>query len=189
VSRNRLRGMSCYLSGPMDRVDFADAKGWREWIKPRLWARGVGVFDPCDKPLVGVVEDPELHSKVDEWKRQGEWDKVRAAYKPIVGVDLRMVDITSFTISLIDIDSHMCGTYDEDFLAASQRKPILCMVKQGKQKAPNWLFGRIPHEHIFSSWEDLEGYLDHIAYDDEVDHLRRWTFFDFNKVWGPNAVH
>lgn len=186
---NRLRGMTCYLSGPMDRVDFAEAKGWRDWIKPRLWGRGMGVYDPCDKPLTGNVEDPELHARVDQWKSEGNWDAIREAYKPIVGVDLRMVDQSACIISNIDIDSHMCGTYDEDFLAASQRKPVLCRVKQGKENAPNWLFGRIPHEHIFSSWFDLEEYLDHIDQDEEVDHLRRWTFFDYEKVWGPNALH
>ena len=46
----------------------------------------------------------------------------------------------------------------------------------------DWVFGMIPHQHIFSQWEDLMEYLYHVHSDDIVDDMRRWIFFDFSKL-------
>ena len=42
----------------------------------------------------------------------------------------------------------------------------------------------IPHKHIFGSWSELMEYVYHINEDEEVDHLNRWRFFDWDKVYG-----
>ena len=78
----------------------------------------------------------------------------------------------------------MCGTYHEIFTAVGQKKPVLCMIKQGIEFVPNWLCGVLPVEHLFSTWEDLIQYLHHINSDLEVDHMKRWTFIDHDKVRG-----
>ena len=81
----------------------------------------------------------------------------------------------------IDLSVHACGTYEEISIANSQKKPILVWCQQGKENAPNWLFFMIPHEHIFSSMEELMGYLSFVdSHEGEVDHFKRWFFFNRN---------
>ena len=104
--------------------------------------------------------------------------------KPICAVDLRMVDIAHFLVMDLDVDVHMCGSYHEAFMAVFQKKPVLIKCEQGKNSLPNWLFGVIPHELIFSTWADLLAYLREIDSSETVDHLDRWRFFDFEKVYG-----
>ena len=78
----------------------------------------------------------------------------------------------------------MCGSYHEAFVAVAQKKPLLIMCQQGKQNVPNWLFGVVPHEHMFGSWSELIEYIHHINEDEEVEDLNRWRFFDWEKVYG-----
>ena len=49
---------------------------------------------------------------------------------------------------------------------------------QGKQKAPDWLFGTIPHEMIFSSWDEIKYYLNKIHTYAEIETFNRWYFFN-----------
>jgi len=51
-------------------------------------------------------------------------------------------------------------------------------VEQGKKNAPDWLFGTIPHQMIFSDWIDLKNYLMHIDSDENIECYKRWQFFD-----------
>ena len=49
------------------------------------------------------------------------------------------------------------------------------------------MFGVVPHDLIFSDWEELLEYLNEVnCSESEVDHLNRWRFFDFDKVYGIN---
>ena len=57
------------------------------------------------------------------------------------------------------------------------------MCKQGKENLPNWMFGVVPHEMVFSNWSELLEYLRHIDDDDDAKHMNRWRFFDFDKVY------
>jgi hypothetical protein len=68
---------------------------------------------------------------------------------------------------------------EELFWANRMKKPILVRVEQGKRNAPDWLFGTLPHQLIFSTWNEVVTYLRHVAKDEYVDHLRRWRFFNF----------
>jgi hypothetical protein len=49
---------------------------------------------------------------------------------------------------------------------------------QGKQNAPDWLFGTIPHEMIFSSWNEIKNYLSHINCSEIINDHKRWYFFN-----------
>ena len=88
-----------------------------------------------------------------------------------------MVDISDFLIVNLDLDVHPCGTYEEIFWANRQKKPIIVHMVQGKQKCPDWLFGTIPHEMIFSSWEEIKNYLVEINHSEEIKTFNRWYFF------------
>jgi len=188
---DRLKGQLCYLSGPMDRTDWTAATEWRNNLKPLLLDLKVGILDPCDKACAFGEENEQTKQKVDLLKNEGRYNQARELMKPICAIDLRMVDIAHFLILYVDIDIHMTGSYNEAFLAISQKKPVLTMCKQGKNNLPNWLFGVMPHEMMFSNWEDLQDYLNFINTSEKVDHMNRWRFLDMDYIHGaaPRSGH
>jgi len=174
---NRLNGQRVYLVGAMDRVKDRGVE-WREYITPFLTNLGVTVFNPTCKPCKIGVEDETTHILKKELKSQGKYDELASIMKNIRSVDLRMVDISDFIIVNLDLSVHPCGTYEEIFCANRQKKPILVHVEQGKSQAPDWLFGTIPHNMIFSDWEELKRYLESVNSSPTFDNQNRWYFFD-----------
>ena len=110
----------------------------------------------------------------------GDYDAVHNLMKVIRCVDLRMVDISDFLIVNLDPDVPTFGTHEEIANANRQKKPIIIRLVPGKAKTPLWLLAMLPHQLIFSTWEEVHAYLRHIASDPLVDRLNRWYFFDFN---------
>lgn len=175
---NRLANNRGYLCGAMDRV--ADGGiGWRANLQEALKDLGVFWLDPTNKPIDIGIEDLPSRMMRREAKQQGRYDLVQHDMKIIRCVDLRMVDISDFIIVNLDMDVHACGTYEELYLANREKKPIIVRVEQGKHACPDWLFGTIPHEMIFSEWGDVYNYLRHVATDKMVETFGRWYFFDF----------
>ena len=103
--------------------------------------------------------------------------------RDIAAVDLRMVDIAHFVIMDMDMDVHMCGSYHEAFIAIQQKKPLLINCKQVKEYIHSWMFGVMPHQHMFSTWDDLLQYLDNVHTGYDTNNYNRWRFFDFEKVY------
>lgn len=179
---SKLFGTRTYLIGAMDRVKDGGTS-WRNMITPILNKLGVIVFDPCKKPTFGAgIEDDKIRAEINKLKLEGKFDEVNKLVRPTRVIDLRMVDISDFIVCNIDMSIHACGTYEELFLANREKKPILVHCEQGKAACSNWLFGTIPHEHIFGSWKDLITYLHKVAYVNHVDTFNRWTFFDIEKI-------
>ena len=176
----KLYGSTCYLIGAMDRVPDGGIE-WREWITPKLHKLGTMVFNPCNKP----VNDPRLRESPEDRERR-KIAKERCDYsvleegREIRNIDLEMVDHSSYIICNLDIDVHACGTYEELFWANRCKKPVLVHCNQGKKMAPDWLFWTLPHQHIFSNWDDLFAHLEYVNVkgNDETD---RWTIFDMSK--------
>jgi nucleoside 2-deoxyribosyltransferase len=174
---NRLKNQRVYLAGAMDRV--ADrGNGWRDDITPFLQELDIVVFNPIKKPSNIGREDREIHEYKVYLKKEKKYTELSQIMKTIRSVDLRLVDISDFLIVNLDLDIHPCGTYEEIFWANRQKKPIIIHMVQGKNKAPDWLFGTIPHEMIFSSWNDLKNYLYHINSDSKIISFNRWSFFN-----------
>jgi len=196
---NRLKGMVGYLAGPMDEVDDC-GRDWRLEMQHFLWGLGAGVLNPCDKPTDFALEEESTKDLIHDLKRQGKqylqdsWprhadvigDRIHAIMKPIVAIDLRMVDEASFVILYLDKNVHMCGSYNEQTHACLQRKPVLICCKQGKFDVPNWLWGICNHRMFFGNWDDVRTYLKHIDSDIDVEHYNRWRFFDSDRVYGRN---
>jgi len=180
---NLLKGQCTYLAGPMDRIEDGGIV-WRQELTPKLRAMGLGVLDPCDKPCAFGEEGPEFRDKINRLKIQGDFETAKALMRDISAIDLRMIDIAHFVIVYMNIDVHMCGTYHEAFTAVQQKKPILVMCEQGRENVPNWMFGVMPYQHMFDSWDDLLAYLDRVNSGEETRHYNRWRFFDFDKVYG-----
>jgi nucleoside 2-deoxyribosyltransferase len=174
---NRLKNQRVYLAGAMDRV--ADrGNGWRDNITPFLEDLGIIVFNPIKKPTSVGKEDEEVQNLKKTYKNNLEYDKLSSLMKTIRSVDLRLVDISDFLIVNLDLDIHPCGTYEEIFWANRQKKPIIVHMQQGKQSAPDWLFGTIPHEMIFSSWFNVKEYLLTIHGHSQINTFNRWYFFN-----------
>lgn len=173
----RLKNQRVYLAGAMDRV-LDRGSTWRDQITPFLEELGVVVFNPIKKPTSIGQEDEQVQILKNSYKRDHDYDKLSDLMKTIRSVDLRLVDISDFLIVNLDLDTHPCGTYEEIFWANLQKKPIIIHMVQGKQKAPDWLFGTIPHQTIFPSWDDLKKYLHQIHTSSKINTFNRWYFFD-----------
>jgi hypothetical protein len=173
---NRLKNQRVYLAGAMDRVADRGAT-WRDNITPFLEQKGVVVFNPITKPTTTGMEDNDSHLIKTKLKASERYDELSEMMKVIRRVDLRLVDISDFLIVNLNLDIHPCGTYEEIFWANRQKKPIIVHMEQGKNKTPDWLFGTIPHQMIFSNWDELKNYLSHIDNSENIDTHKRWYFF------------
>lgn len=174
---NRLKNQRVYLAGAMDRV-VDRGFGWRNKITPFLQELGICVLNPLSKPTDVGLEDNETHQIKMYLKKNEDYDNLSQIMKNIRAVDLRLVDISDFLLVNLDLDIHPCGTYEEIFWANRQKKPIIIHVEQGKNKTPDWLFGTIPHQMIFSSWSEIKNYLEQIDSCVNVEHFKRWYFFN-----------
>jgi hypothetical protein len=166
----------------MDRVPDGGV-GWRQDIKPFLQEKGIFVLDPCYKPVPFEANEEVGRAFINKCKEEGRYDEIRPAFgETIRGLDLRMTDEASFIICYLNTDQHACGTYEELFTANKAKKPVLVVVEQGKKNAPNWLFLTLPHQFIFSSFDELKTYITHVDQDAVVDTHKRWRFFDWAKL-------
>jgi len=160
----------------MDRVPDRGA-GWRMEITPFLKEMGVVVFNPLNKPTEVGAEDVETHLMKCKLKEEGRYDELSSLMKVIRATDLRLVDISDFLVVNLDINTHPCGTLEEIFLANRSKKPVVVHIEQGKEHAPDWLFGTLPHSMFFSDWGDLRDYLKHIDSAEKIEDQGRWRFF------------
>lgn len=176
---NLLKDSRVYLCGGMEKAPDNGAH-WRQNLKPFLRSLGIKIFDPTNKPIeIGheKFEDRNYHKLLRE--RQ-DYDEIAKVSKIIRRVDLRMVSICDFLIVNIDTEISTCGTWEELFLANSQKKPILMHCEQGKQNCPFWLFGTIPHWNIFDSWDEIKDYLTSINFGYSNDE--RFYFFNHSRT-------
>ena len=174
---NRLKNQRCYLAGAIDRV--ADrGNGWRDALTPFLQSLGIIVINPLKKPTNIAQEDEYTAAHKKKLKRQAKYDELSVIMKEIRSLDLRMVDISDFMIVHLDLKSQPCGTLEEIFWANRQKKPIIIHMVQGKEHAPDWLFGTVPHQMIYSDWNDIYGYLEHINSSENINTYNRWYFFN-----------
>lgn len=173
---NRLNKTRVYLAGAMDRVPDRGST-WRDNITPFLKNMGIDVLNPITKPGNVGLEDQDSHIIKSKLKSKENYDELSSMMKTIRSVDLRLVDISDFLIVNLDISQHPCGTLEELFLANRQKKPIIVHMVQGKKHTPDWLFGTIPHQMIFSDWQQIKEYLEHINSGENIETYKRWYFF------------
>ncbi len=154
---NILKGSHSVLSGAIDRVE-NDGVEWRKYIKRRCEELDLGIlfFDPCDKPKHLGSEIGIEKQKVKILINSGKWEEARKYVKEFRHFDLRAVDRCDFMIAKIDINIHICGTYNELFTAENQLKPIFIIMGEGQKKEdiPTWLISFIKEENIFESEDE-----------------------------------
>ena len=179
MTLNRLKNQRVYLAGAMDRVPDRGV-GWRSDITPFLEEMGLRVFNPLNKPTEAGKEDENCHLNKKLLKSQEKYEELSEIMKSIRSVDLRLVDISDFLVVNLDLATHPSGTYEEIFLANRSKKPIVIRVEQGKIETPDWLFGTIPHQMIFSTWNEVKEYFSKINSEKEIETFKRWQFFNIS---------
>lgn len=175
---NRLKNMRIYLAGAIDRV-VDDGVTWRRNIRRELKDLDILWLDPTDKPTKTALEDSETRRQRHIAKANGDYESVAAEMKIIRSIDLRLVDLSDLLIVDLDMETHACGTYNEIFLADSQKKPVLIHNVQGVGLVPDWMYGVLPFQHFFGSWVDLIKYVREVDAGPDVETYNRWKFFDF----------
>lgn len=162
---NDLDGKRCVLSGGIDRVP-DDGVEWRLYVRKECTKRGLDIifFDPCDKPNGLGSEIGVEKTEVRELINNDQWEEAREFVKTFRHYDLRAIDWSDFVIVKIDITSHLCGTYDEIFLAERELKPIFVIMGDGQTKydIPTWLIAFINEHEIFNSEDECIDYLEKI---------------------------
>lgn len=172
----RLKNHTVYLVGPIDKCSGL-GKAWRDDMTKFCKKLKLKVLDPLDKPLEDASEI-EMRDERVLLKKQGKWGQLRKIMKRIRAVDLRFVDKADFLIVNLDLDTPMCGTWEELFLANRSRKPIIIMCPQGRKHISDWLYGTLPHQLFFSSWKAVKRYLQRVDSGPKVNTINnRWLFF------------
>lgn len=176
---NRLHGTRCYLSGAMEFTKDVGVQ-WRKLIKKRLEGRGIIWLDPTDKPIELPFDDTDegYLKHIQAARERGDFDLIARDAKLARHVDLRLCDMADHLIVNLDLDVYTVGTWEEVVTSNRAKKPIIVRVKQGKKRAPFWLLGMIPHEMIFSDWDEIVKYLDYIDTDKNLETFNRWLFFN-----------
>jgi nucleoside 2-deoxyribosyltransferase len=170
----RLAGMKLYCAGPMQYT--SDEHSWRDLVTDRLEKYGVEVLNPAARSRF-AVESKDIRERMNKEIEAGNYDAVRQEGKLIRNADLRWVDLSDFIVVYLDLQIPTVGTWEELFLANRSKKPVLVVLKQTKSKTPLWLMWTLPHQHIFSSFDELFDYLEYIDSSDEIQNVGfRWVF-------------
>lgn len=188
---NRLFYNRCYLSGPIDNAtDFGI--GWRKMVQQELADLDLIFMDPCNKPIIEefACEDLENHQHRIDLKKRGDFEMVGRMMRTIRCIDLRMADLSDFAIVNLDLSVYSTGTHEEIVTMNRRKVPILTHVEQGKAALPDWYWGTLPHQMIFSTWEEIFRYVRHIAFDPPpIDTYNRWRFLDYGALYKKRTIY
>ena len=92
-----------------------------------------------------------------------------------------MVDISSLIVCYLD-GTPGVGTYDEIFMAAAQRKPVIVIAPNGFDKISNWLFGRLDYRLFFPSIEKAVEYISGVD-NGSITPSDKWRFFNYEEIF------
>lgn len=175
MREHSIENSTVYLAGPIDGVR-DDGIQWRREFRRLCDDKGLkfNVFDPTDKPYDLQGEIGEEKHYISQLKEEGRLKEAQDRVKKIRRVDLRMVDKADFIVVYVDINIHMCGTYFECCFANIEKKPILCIVKQGRRYIPSFLLSYVFVEEIFDNVEQCVCYLDKL-YNNGKTLDERWV--------------
>ena len=182
---NRLKNSTVYLAG---NIDYAPdlGMGWRDAITPFLKDElGITVINPCKKPknLINSTYDEDNDFRLEriKLKSEGKYKELHNLMNPIIQADLHFVDISNFMIVGLDVEKKPCGSIWEMCIGNLARKPILIVSATGKNQINDWLFGLLPDELFFDTWNELKEYLRHVDSAENINTYGRWRLFDLNR--------
>lgn len=171
-----LEGAKAYLSGPIDRTS-DDGIMWRKKFKQLCKKKGIPLsfLDPTDKPSGLGSEVGEEKERVRKLMKNKKWEQAQSQAKYFRHIDLRMVDNCHLFIVWIDINLHLCGTYDELFTAEDQNKPMFAIMAPGQSKweFPSWLVSIFNEDEVFENIEDCVEHLS-LLHEGKIIFDDRW---------------
>lgn len=169
---NILKGTRCYLSGHMQ---YLDGQNWRLNITPILMSMGIKVFDPYHNPFISAIkEDKDTRSVLLSQMEKGEYDKVAEHMLKIRAEDLRLCDISDFSIVNIRPEIASWGTAEEIVTLCRMKKPTFIVIEGGKSKTPLWLMGMIPHKYFYNSIDEVVEIVKSIDSGEKKADSSRW---------------
>lgn len=172
--------------------------GWREKSSDFLKKLGIKPLNPANKPCDNATEDKSnreyitgLQKKASELKKIGNLreadnylDEVSRIMKDVIAIDLRLLDISDFMLMYVNPNIHTVGSYVEYGMACLQRKPVVIFCPSGLENMPIWFLGQSSHRSMFTTLDESLEYIRHIHEDKNIDTLKRWKFFNYNKILG-----
>jgi len=142
-----------YLVGHMQ---YASGRDWREYVEGELEPVGIRIFNPYKKPFVkDVEEDEDTRLSIAHCMEHGYFNDVAERMKLIRSYDLNLVDRSDFIIAHILPEVASWGSSEEITTAVRMKKPIFLSVEGGKRKTPYWFMGKLPHNYIYDSIEEV----------------------------------
>jgi nucleoside 2-deoxyribosyltransferase len=163
-----LEGKRCYLSGPIEN-DTAN-HNWRTAPKKVLVEEfKIELFDPFDDPKQ-IWAKPLM-----EARERHDYKEMARIAKMFVHKDLSMVDRADLVVAYLPYKVPTTGTHHEIINSANAKKPTLLVCPQGKHLVPAWYYGFIPHEVMFSTWDELYDYLREVNAGKHTEN-KRWHF-------------
>lgn len=184
-----LNGTRAYLAGPVERC-IDSGMPWRQSITDRLIDLGVVVWDPLIKSnwhideCRGELSAETQRSDVINMLNGQLISKNSTPYyrnKLTREVCLRLVCAADFVICYVD--GPTVGTFEELYLAKSQNKPILFILRDN-QLDSCWRAAQFPDATYFRSTTSLIDYLKDISLGSAHVDKKQWIFLP--GVW-PNA--
>jgi hypothetical protein len=164
---NYLANRRMYLGSPIEHSNQDD---WRNLVKTNLRKKfNLKIFDPSeDKKQVN-------REKIIYLKENGLWQELSEIVFDFVRADLSIIDHSDFIIQHLPYKVPTTGTHHEIISAYNNKKVVLLVCPQGKDKIPDWYFGFIKHQYMFGSWEKCYEYLEKV---DNGKHFNddRWYF-------------
>jgi hypothetical protein len=149
-----LDGKVFCLSGPIDNAA-DDGVGHRKLFKRLMTEAGIqaSYLDPTDKPVGGHKEIGEEKKRCFELRQSRKFKELSEIVKLFRNQDLGMVREADIVIVYVDPNIHMCGTYNETFLAEWLLRPRYLIIEGGLEKCPLWLFDVFELDSMFDSVE------------------------------------
>lgn len=145
-----LSGALCYLAGPITfSKDIKQEKSWQRLVESVLTKLGIKVLTPYKPVFVNFDKIEDDNCAISGILRsQRRFDELSRLMKAVRRKDLGCIDVSTFVIVKIDPSVHLCGTYNELFVALHERKPVFIFCPD-KSTLPDWIFGCLPHEWIY----------------------------------------
>ena len=171
-SFNILENTRTYLVGHMQ---YASGRDWREYVEGELEPLGIKIFNPYKKPFVkDVEEDEDTRLSIEHCMKHGYFNDVAERMKLIRSYDLNLVDRSDFIIAHIIPEVASWGSSEEITTAVRMKKPIFLSVEGGKHKTPYWFMGKLPHNYIYDSIEEVIDMIKQIDSGEKKIDSDRW---------------
>lgn len=166
----------CYLAGNLEFEEENVTKEWRNYFKEQVKPMGITCFSPLDKVFkdFGQPETYGFQKHLKEALGRGEFDYVHEQAKIFRDRDLRMVDLASFVVCVLNVQRPSFGTTDEVLTALEQKKPVMLCISGGYKNIPLWLSAYFRKTWVYSDVDEMINMIKRIDSGKEKLNIKYW---------------